>query len=86
MSNTRDLYPKGTNFIHGVLHNVGVPGKQMQVITDTPCETYPEGSECPACERQHNSHGWYICLTMEQVYDAYGPVVIENDNREFRES
>lgn len=77
--NTRELYPEGTNFVHGIM----LFGNPMIAVIDTPSETYPEGAECPLHKRQHNSHGWYICLTLDQVYNAYGPVAFENDDGAF---
>ncbi len=76
MSNVRDLYPEGTTFVNGV---PDVETGYFGFCVNTPSELYPEGCECPMHHRQHNSHGWYVCLSMQQAYDAFGPFVLVND-------
>jgi hypothetical protein len=70
------FYPEGTVFVNGAMD---AREGYLGFVVDTPSDLYPHGSECPLHERQHNSHGWYVCLTMAQAYDAFGPFALVND-------
>lgn len=46
-----------------------------------PTEEYPEGSECPIHKRQHDSHGWYVCVELVPKNTTTDQTVIPNNTR-----